>query len=667
MRHFYIKQILLTIAVLLFSLTANAYGFEVDGIKYYILSEENLTVEVSGKTENSGGNIVIPSVVNYGGNEYSVTSIGFQAFDYCSSLTSIEIPNSVTYIEEQAFKGCTSLTNVTFGENSQLTEIGYSAFEGCSSLTNIEIPNPVTYIGYTAFKGCTSLTNVTFGENSQLTEIGYYAFKDCTSLTSIEIPNSVITIGFSKENWYPGGAFEGCTSLTSVTFGENSQLTTIYGGFIGCTSLTSIEIPNTVTAIGNTFKDCTSLTSVIFGENSQLNTISGSFSGCTSLTSIEIPNSVTVIEEGSLSADEIFGAFEGCTSLTSVTFGENSQLTEIGYNAFKDCTSLTSIEIPNSVISIVRYVNSGLGANCGAFEGCTSLTSVIFEENSQLTILGYDAFKDCTSLTSIEIPNSVITIGCCVFENCSSLASVTFGENSQLEKICYSAFEGCTSLTSIAIPNSVTYIKEEAFGSCTSLKELIIKDGYTTLELEEDCSFSDCPLETIYLGRNLSFDSYGNSPFKNIKTLKTLTVGADVTEILGKTFYDCSNLESIYMKGVPPIITDNTFSNASYYNATVYVPQGTLAFYQSANVWKNFWNIQEYEPASIEDTDANTLDFIITSNGISLLNADNSAVAIYSINGILVEKIDKYTGEEIVLNKGVYIVCVGDKTVKIKL
>ena len=645
MRRFYIKQILLTIAVLLFSSTANAYDFEVDGIKYYILSKEDFTVGISGKTENSGENIVIPSVVNYGGNEYSVTSIGDYAFEDCSSLTSITIPNSVTSIKTCAFENCTSLTNVTFEENSQLITIGCAAFRLCSSLIGIEIPRSVT-------------------------TIGYCAFDNCTSLTSMEIPNSVIYIGayvVEDDNvFHPSGVFRNCTSLKSVIFEENSQVTFMGRAFIGCTSLTSIEIPSSVTSIGSSFYGCTSLTSVTFGENSQLTAISGGFSGCTSLTSIEIPNTVTVIDESSLTGDYYYGAFEGCTSLTSVTFGENSQLTEIGYCAFKDCTSLTSIEIPNSVISIVRYVGSGW-ADCGAFVNCTSLTSVIFEENSQLTTLGYYAFKDCTSLTSIEIPNSVTSIGYRVFENCTSLASVTFGENSQLTEIGGSAFYNCSSLASIEIPNSVIIIEEEAFDKCTSLKELFIEDGYTTLELEEDCSFSDCPLETIYLGRNLSFDSYGSSPFKNIKTLKTLTVGADVTEILGKTFYDCSNLESIYMKGVPPIITDDTFSNTSYYVTTLYVPQGTLAFYQSANVWKNFWNIQEYEPTSIEDIETDEVNFSITSNGISLLNADNRAVAIYSINGILVEKIDKYTGEEIVLNKGVYIVCVGDKAVKIKL
>ena len=100
----------------------------------------------------------------------------------------------------------------------------------------------------------------------------------------------------------------------------------------------------------------------------------------------------------------------------------------------------------------------------------------------------------------------------------------------------------------------------------------------------------------------------------------------------------------------------------------LYVPKGAIEIYQYANVWKKFHNIQEHElSTSIEDVETDIFNFEVTSNGISLLNADNSAVAIYSINGILVEKIDKYTGEEIVLNKGIYIVCVGDKAVKIKL
>ena len=505
-----IKQILLTIAVLFFSVTANAYDFEIDGIYYYIISATDFTAGVCKGSEDYTGDIVIPSTVNYDGSEYSVTRIAMSAFSGCTSLTSIEIPNSVTSISKGA---------------------NYETIAG-------------------SFENCTSLISVTFEEDSQLTIIEDRAFYGCTSLINIEIPNSVTSIG----GFILGGAFSGCTSLTSVTFEENSRLTALgMSMFCGCTSLTSIEIPNTVTSIPLS-----------------------AFSSCKSLTSIEIPSGVT----------------------------------SIGISAFYSCSSLTSIEIPSGVTSI-----------------------------------GDGAFSGCTSLTSIEIPNSVTSIDEDTFRN-------------------------CTSLTSIEIPNSVTYIDDDAFSGCTSLKDLFIEDGYATLELEEDCLFSDCPLETIYLGRNLSFANSENSedlPFNNIKTLKTLTVGADVTEILGNTFYDCSNLESIYMKGVPPIIADNTFSNASYYVTTLYVPEGTLAFYQTANVWKNFWNIQEYEPTSIEDVETDEVNFSITSNGISLSDSEGKPIAIYTINGILVKKIDNYTGEEITLNKGVYIVSVGNKAIKIML
>ena len=573
-----IKQLLITIAVLLCSTTMYAYDFEVDGIYYNIIPTTDFTAEVTSGDINYSGDVIIPSTVNYNGNVYSVKYIESSAFESCSVLTSIEIPNSITSIGSEAFSSCSSLTNVIFEENSQLTSIDFAAFKNCSSLASIEIPNSVTSIKgnrphYGAFCGCSSLTNVIFEENSQLTSIGGYAFQDCSSLTSIEIPNSVTSI--------EGGAFENCSSLTSIEI-PNSVTSIEYGTFERCYSLTSIEIPNSVTSIEG-----------------------GAFENCSSLTSIEIPNSVTSIKGG---------AFENCSSLTNVIFGENPQLTTIGHATFMGCSSLTSIEIPNSVTSI---------------ETC--------------------AFKGCSSLTSIEIPNSVTVIG----------GALNGG-----------AFENCSSLTSIEIPNSITYIETCAFKGCTSLEDLHIEDGYATLELG-DYMFENCPLETIYLGRNISYDNSEDSenlPFHNMITLKMLTIGGSVTKILEKTFYDCSNLESIYVTvSVPPMIADNTFSNANYYVTNVYVPKGTLAFYQSAYIWRNFQNIQEYEPTAIEDIDVNIPNFTITSNGISLSNANNSTVAIYSINGVLVKKIDKYTGEEITLENGVYIVCVGDKAMKIIL
>ena len=150
-----------------------------------------------------------------------VKVIGNSAFWLCSSLTNINIPNSVTTIGEGAFARCKSLTSINIPNS--VTTIGEGAFAWCKSLTSINIPNSVTTIGERAFSGCESLTN-------------------------INIPNSVTTIG--------EGAFRGCNSLTSINI-SNSVTTIGEGAFRGCESLTNINIPNSVTTIGEgAFKAC---------------------------------------------------------------------------------------------------------------------------------------------------------------------------------------------------------------------------------------------------------------------------------------------------------------------------------------------------------------------------------------------------------------------------
>ncbi len=154
-----IKLWLTAIATLLCSLTANAHDFEVGGIYYKITSSADLTVEVTyrgssydGYDNEYSGAVTIPSTVTYNSKTYSVTSIGSQAFRYCSSLASITIPESVTSIGGFAFYYCSSLTSITIPES--VTYIGDSAFRGCSSLTSITIPESVTSIGYEAFRYC---------------------------------------------------------------------------------------------------------------------------------------------------------------------------------------------------------------------------------------------------------------------------------------------------------------------------------------------------------------------------------------------------------------------------------------------------------------------------------------------------------------------------------
>ena len=326
-----------------------------------------------------------------------LTSIGVSAFEGCSGVTSVEIPDGVTSIGFAAFRDCSRLTSVEIPDG--VTSIGGSAFEGCIELTSVEIPDGVTSIGGSAFEGCIGLTSVEIPAG--VTSIDSHAFSGCSSLTSVEIPAGVTSIGIF--------AFEGCSGLTSVTFGEGSQLASIgWNVFSGCSSLTSVEIPAGVTSIySSAFSGCSRLTSVTFGEDSQLASIGDyAFQQC-SVTSMEIPSSVTSI------GDYVFNL---CRRLTSVTFGEGSQLTSIGDYAFCDCRGLTSVKIPAGVTSIGEY----------AFFGCSSLTSV--EIPAGVTSIGDAAFRGCSSLTSVEIPASVTSIGADAFDGCSKLTSVTFGD-----------------------------------------------------------------------------------------------------------------------------------------------------------------------------------------------------------------------------------------------
>ena len=224
---------LLLFSLTLLSVTASAYDAKINGIYYnFSGTEATVTAIIFNNGDNRKaytGNVVIPASVTYNGNNYSVTSIGYQAFYYCSDLTSVTIPNSVTSIGMEAFYKCESLTNVTIPNS--VTKIGDGAFKYCYGLTNVIIPNSVTSIGYYAFKGCSGLTSVTIGNS--VTSIGYQAFYVCSGLTSITIPNSVTSIDSS--------AFEGCSGLTSVTIG-NSVASISSNAFDGCSNLQNATV-----------------------------------------------------------------------------------------------------------------------------------------------------------------------------------------------------------------------------------------------------------------------------------------------------------------------------------------------------------------------------------------------------------------------------------------
>ena len=209
-----------------FSISASAYDVMVDGIGYNIVTKAK-TAEVTKGDNEYSGDVTIPETITVDNVVYNVTSIGRDAFDRCSGLTSVTIPNSVTRIGIQAFWACHGLTSITIPNS--VTSIEACVFQNCTGLTSITIPNSVTSIGDWAFSGCSGLTSITIPNS--VTSIGDRAFRVCTGLTSITIPNSVTSIG----DW----AFEYCSSLTSIT------------------------IPNSVTSIGShAFSECVNLENV---------------------------------------------------------------------------------------------------------------------------------------------------------------------------------------------------------------------------------------------------------------------------------------------------------------------------------------------------------------------------------------------------------------------
>ena len=221
------------------------------------------------------------------------------------------------------------------------------------------------------------------------------------------------------------------------------------------------EIPNSITSIGEyAFYECKNLTSITFGENSQLEIIgSSAFRFCNMLESIVIPDSVTRI-------DSI--AFANCKNLTSVIFGNNSQLTSIGRSVFAGCSSLISIEIPSSVTTI----------GDGSFASCRSLKEIIFKKNSQLTDISNEIFYNCGNLVSIIIPENVTSIGNYAFRECRGLENISLKTNNQLTAIGYYAFLECYNLTSIEIPSSVIYIGDGAFYRCLNPTIYCSKGSY---------------------------------------------------------------------------------------------------------------------------------------------------------------------------------------------
>lgn len=524
--------------------------------------------------------------------ENSVKTIGMAAFEYCSSLADIVLPEGVTTIARSAFWGCSSLSRIDLPEG--VTTIGHSAFYGCEKLSSVKLPNSLTTIEGFAFSGCNGLT-ITIPDNVE--SMSMLTFSDCTGLditipgrflTKIENPigsnckdvRVTIAEGTTVIEEY---AFQKRPGIVSVTIPES--VTSIgHAAFWQCSGLTDIIIPSSVTEIGDdAFSKCTNLTNVTLPDG--LTFIGeGVFYKCKGLVSVVIPNSVKSIE---------YEAFNGCSALKSIVLPEG--MTLIKKWTFADCSSLVDVTLP-STMTTLEY---------GAFENCTSLRSVTIP-NSVNTV---DApFYGCSSLSDIKVPDYLyetsifsgtgitdITVpeGTTVvgsFADCTKLASITFPEGIK----ALTDFSGCSSLRAIDIPDGVSVIGSALFRGCVNLTKVTIPNSVVSLEW---FAFSDCSsLTRITIPNHIATISSG--AFSGCSLLTNVTLGSGVASIEDIAFHNAPIRQLRCYAVVPPKlhgVVDGSFSADLVKGATLYVPAGTGMAYSESD-WKIYFeNIVEME------------------------------------------------------------------------
>ena len=583
-------------------------------------------------------------------NISNIGTIDMHAFYECINLENISISNQ-GHIGTQAFYGCTNLTKTTISNKGNI----YSqAFYKCANLEQADISN-YGYIGKQVFYGCVNLqsANVTNVVNLNDLEInntyldrfksyhtdGYYGDDESSyhsksySFTTTE--DGFISFSWSIYNYNSNNTLK--IILDGVTILEKTDSSGIYAQGIEIGNHTLIidhsrpydsraEVSNITISSGSnvgvgdeSFYGCSALNNIILGDS--IGSLGDNvFSYCTSLSEIVIPDSIH-------SAGKY--CFCGCSSLTDAIINGTKSIQE---NTFQDCIALKNVKIGNRVSSICDY----------AFSGCSSLKDMIIGDS--VTSIGSYAFSNCSALEQIQMGCSVGTINSYAFMGCSALTNINLSNN--VTTIKSYAFENCSSLPNIIIPQSVRSIDNNAFKGCASLANIIIEDRPIGLKLGSNGSsplFVDCPLDSVYIGGKITYNSsnnYGYSPFYRNTSLRTVVITDSEEQIYENEFYGCTNLKNVTIghgiknignrafsgcnsldkfsfgsnvesigaeafsdcvnmtelissASIPPICGTQALDDINKWSCVLKVPQNYKTAYQTADQWKEFFFIED--------------------------------------------------------------------------
>lgn len=409
-----------------------------------------------------------------------VIAIGEKAFAGSPLLESVIIEEGIDSVGAEAFSGCSKLKKVDI--LAEIDVVRDKLFSGCPNLVSVKLPSSVNSIGNSAFLDCVSLSEISLPDN--LKSLGSFAFGNCSGLTSVTLPESLVSIG---EN-----VFKGCDKLTSAVVPvralsflptQSIEKLTIDGGesvpknsFENSQSLKTLVLGESVTSVNDwAFYNCSSLSEIVV-RNTNAVCSYRAFLSCDKLTYVEAPmRIISNLSHSSISRLKITGGVVNDLSemknLTEVIAEEG--VTEFSYGAFKDCTALEKISLPDSTEIV----------GDDAFSGCTALKFNLYEnakylgnESNPYLVLVRTASQAIKNLT-VHPDARVICND--AFHECPKLVSVDLGN---VRYVGTNAFSNCILLESANLGTALTYLDEYAFYNCEALKTVSVPDTITKID-----------------------------------------------------------------------------------------------------------------------------------------------------------------------------------------